>query len=126
PSDSVPLLPSRVSRAPSCPPALGRRYGPCPPRDTVSEHESIHDVAVVGGGPAGLSAAIWLGRYLHRVVLVDSGDPRNCETSGINGYLGLPGVRPAELRKAGRDEARSHGATLVDGFVSRIRVEGDE
>ncbi|MBV9880799.1 MAG: NAD(P)/FAD-dependent oxidoreductase [Gemmatirosa sp.] len=88
--------------------------------------ETIHDVAIVGGGPAGLSAAIWLGRYLHDVVLVDSGDPRNWETAGINGYLGLPGITPAELRKNGRDEARRYGATLVDGFVVRVRAEGDE
>ena len=86
--------------------------------------ERIYDVAIVGGGPAGLSAAVWLGRYLHDVALIDSGDPRNWETHGINGYLGLPGVRPADLRKAGRDEARRYGATLLDGFVVRVRAEG--
>lgn len=43
-----------------------------------------YEVAIVGGGPAGLSAAIWLARYLHKVVVVDSGDPRNWETRGIN------------------------------------------
>jgi thioredoxin reductase len=56
------------------------------------------DVAIVGGGPAGLSASLFLARYLHSVVLIDSGDPRNWETRGINAYLGLPSVRPAELR----------------------------
>ena len=83
----------------------------------------VYDVAIVGGGPAGLSAAIWLGRYLHRVALIDSGDPRNWETRGINGYLGLPGIRPAELRGAGRDEARRYGVDLIDGFVARARCE---
>ena len=56
------------------------------------------DVAIVGGGPAGLSASIFLARYLHSVVLIDSGDPRNWETRGINAYLGLPRVKPADLR----------------------------
>jgi thioredoxin reductase len=82
--------------------------------------ETLHDVAIVGGGPAGLSAANWLARYLHSVVLVDSGDPRNWETRGINGFLGHPGIRPAELRGAGRDEARQLGVTLIDAHVERV------
>ena len=88
--------------------------------------DTEYDVAIVGGGPAGLSAAIWLGRYLHSVALIDSGDPRNWETQGINGYLGLPGIRPAQLRGAGRDEARRYGIALVDGCVTAARKEHDD
>jgi thioredoxin reductase (NADPH) len=84
------------------------------------------DVAIAGGGPAGLSAAIWLSRYLHRVVLVDSGDPRNWETRGVNGFLGLPGVRPSELRASGRDEARRYDAVLVDDTIETAAPAGDE
>jgi len=87
---------------------------------------STYDVAIVGGGPAGLTAAMWLGRYLRRVVLVDSGDPRNWETRGINGYLGLPAVTPAALRGAGREEARRWGAELIDGCVESVTRAGDE
>ena len=87
---------------------------------------SVYDVAIVGGGPAGLTAAMWLGRYLRRVVLVDSGDPRNWQTRGVNGYLGLPDVTPAALRGAGRDEARRWGAELIDGCVETIARTGDE
>jgi thioredoxin reductase len=58
--------------------------------------------------------------------VIDSGDPRNWETNGINGYLGLPGIRPAELRGAGREEAKSYGVTLIDGCVTRARREDDE
>ncbi len=94
--------------------------------DRPIAHDEPYDVAIVGGGPAGLSAAIWLGRYLRRVVLLDSGDPRNWETRGINGYLGAPGIRPAELRGSGREECRKYDVTLVDGFVARAVCEGEE
>lgn len=86
-------------------------------------HAAQFDVAIVGGGPAGLSAAIWLSRYLHSVLLVDSGDPRNWETRGINGYLGLPSCKPSHLRADGRDEARKHAATLVDDSVDKVTAE---
>lgn len=90
------------------------------------QRDDTLDVAIIGGGPAGLSASIWLGRYLHRVVLVDSGDPRNWETRGVNGFLGMPGVRPAELRGRGRDQARDAGATLVDDICETVRRIDDE
>ena len=85
----------------------------------------VADVAIIGGGPAGLSASIWLARYLHSVVLVDSGDPRNWETRGVNGFLGLPSIRPAELRGRGRDEARAAGATLIDGICDTVKRRDD-
>ena len=86
----------------------------------------LHDVAIIGGGPAGLSAAVWLARYLHRVILIDSGDPRNWETRGVNGYLGRPGIRPSELRGIGRDEARETGVELVDAICERVQCRDEE
>src|SRR3954467_2124233 len=88
--------------------------------------DKTFDVAIVGGGPAGLSASIWLARYLHRVLLVDSGDPRNWETRGVNGYLGHPGITPAEPRGMGRDEARKSGVALVDAHVEHVQKHGDD
>ena len=85
-----------------------------------------YDVAIVGGGPAGLTAALWLARYLHSVALMDSGDPRNWQTRGINGYLGHPGIRPSELRGAGREECRRHGVVLIDEEVDRANQHGDD
>jgi thioredoxin reductase len=84
------------------------------------------DVAIVGGGPAGLTAALFLARYLHSVVLIDSRDPRNWEARGINGYLGLHGITPPELRERGRKEAARYGANLVDGCVSTVRRENED
>jgi len=84
------------------------------------------DIAIVGGGPAGLTAAIWSARYLHSVVLIDSGDPRNWQTRGINGFLGQADVKPADLRRAGRDACRALGVQLVDAVVLRAEQHGDE
>jgi thioredoxin reductase len=85
-----------------------------------------YDVAVIGGGPAGLAGALWLARYLHRVVVVDSGDPRNWETRGINGYLGHQGIRSPELRALGRAECEKFGVTFVNGIVDRATNETGE
>jgi thioredoxin reductase len=84
------------------------------------------DVAIIGGGPAGLTAAIWLARYLHSVVLIDSGDPRNWETRGVNGFLGLPHIRPPELRALGREECRRYGVELVDDIVVAANKRDDD
>lgn len=81
----------------------------------------VYDVAIVGGGPAGLTAALWLARYLHSVVLIDSGDPRNWETRGINGFLGSQGIRSPELREKGRKDAARFGAELIDDEVCKVR-----
>src|SRR6266566_769814 len=85
-----------------------------------------YDVAVIGGGPAGLCAALWLARYLHKVVVVDFGDPRNWETRGINGYLGHQGIRSPELRTLGRAECAKFGVDFVDGIVDRALNEPGE
>ena len=80
----------------------------------------VYDIAIVGGGPAGLCAALWLGRYLHSVVLIDSGDPRNWETRGINGFLGSQGIRSPDLRAQGRADAQKFGVDLVDDEVCKV------
>lgn len=88
--------------------------------DGASGVADRYDVAIVGGGPAGLTASIWLARYLHSVVVVDSGDPRNWETRGVNGFLGHPNIRPAQLRGMGRDEARQYDVRFVDALCDRV------
>ncbi|MGH7620081.1 MAG: NAD(P)/FAD-dependent oxidoreductase [Gemmatimonadaceae bacterium] len=93
---------------------------------TASERRGKVDIAVVGGGPAGLSAAVWAARYLHSVALVDSGEPRNAETLKINGFLGLDPVTPADLRARGRETCRQLGVDLIDGDVLRVERHDDD
>src|SRR6516162_9126531 len=88
--------------------------------------ETTVDIAIVGGGPAGLSAGVWAARYMHSVAIVDSGDPRNAETLRINGFLGLDPVTPSELRSRGRDACRKVGVQLIDAIVLRAERHADE
>ncbi|GAB3482752.1 NAD(P)/FAD-dependent oxidoreductase [Nocardiopsis coralliicola] len=76
------------------------------------------DAVVIGGGAAGLNAALMLGRSRRSVVVVDSGTPRNAPAAGVHGLLALDGVAPAELLRRGREEVRGYGGQVVSGEVS--------
>jgi thioredoxin reductase len=66
--------------------------------------ESMFDVIIVGAGPAGLSAALVLGRCRRRVLICDAGQPRNAMSRGLHGYLTRDGIEPAEFLRIGRDQ----------------------
>lgn len=78
------------------------------------------DAIIVGGGVAGLSAALLLGRSRRSVVVVDSGLPRNRTSAHLHGYLGSDGVEPSELLERGRREASGCGAKLLEGRVTTL------
>lgn len=81
----------------------------------------MHDVAIVGGGPAGLSAALILGRCRRRVVVFDAGEPRNGASQGLHGYLTRDGTPPMQLRDLGRAEvARYPTVSIRDVRVTRV------
>ena len=77
-------------------------------------------MVVVGGGAAGLSAALVLGRARRRVAVVDGGRPRNAPAAHMHGFLGSDGLPPAELLARGRDELTRYGVDLVAGTVEAI------
>lgn len=83
----------------------------------MTEQTDLHDVVVVGGGPAGLSAALTLARARRSVTVVDAGEPRNAPAAGVHGLLGLEGVSPAELLARGRDDVRGYGGEILGGEV---------
>ncbi|MEU1078767.1 NAD(P)/FAD-dependent oxidoreductase [Streptomyces sp. NPDC005908] len=75
--------------------------------------ESRYDVVVVGGGAAGLSAALVLGRARHRTLVVDAGEPRNAPSAHMQGYLTRDGMAPAEFLALGREEIARYDVELV-------------
>ncbi len=85
-----------------------------------------YDVLVIGGGPAGLAAGLWLARYRRRVCVVDAGAPRNRPTWAVHGYPGLPDMPPAELRRRFREQALGAGAELTAGRVTAVEGERDD
>src|SRR4051794_2673555 len=90
-------------------------------RDGRGRHPAPYDVLIVGGGPAGLSAALMLGRCRRRVLVVDSGRPRNAAARAMHGYLSRDGIRPRELLRLGRAELDRYGVEVLDAEVDSAR-----
>lgn len=94
------------------------------------------DCIIVGGGPAGLSAALILGRARRRVLVLDAGTPRNHCSAGMHGYLTRDGILPAEFLRVARDELEPYesvalrDAEAVDAEAAaggfRVRTAGGE
>jgi len=81
------------------------------------------DAAIVGGGPAGLAAALWLARFRRDIRLFDGGPTRNEATWAVHGYPGVPDLPPAELRRRMREQALGAGAMIVPARVRRVEGE---
>jgi thioredoxin reductase len=87
------------------------------PSNTSAESE-IFDVIIVGGGPAGLSAALVLGRCRRRVLVLDEGLQRNAASAAAHGFFTRDGATPAALYEVGREQL-----TAYDVHQRRVHVE---
>ena len=86
----------------------------------MSDNYDAYDVLVVGGGAAGLSAALVLSRARRQVLVVDSGAPRNAPAAHMHGYLSRDGLPPADLLVAGRHEVIGYGGEAVTDTVAEV------
>jgi thioredoxin reductase/protein-L-isoaspartate O-methyltransferase len=82
------------------------------------------DVAVLGGGAAGLSGAVALGRARRSVVVIDAGSPRNASAGSVHGYLTRDGISPHELLEIGRDEVARFGGVVLPATAVEARRSG--
>jgi thioredoxin reductase len=86
----------------------------------LAARADVYDVVIVGGGPAGLSAALVLGRCRRSVLLCDAGSPRNAASRALHGYLTRDGVPPLDLLRLGHQELRQYGIAPREGTVTYV------
>jgi thioredoxin reductase len=85
--------------------------------------DDMYDAIIVGGGPAGLAAALTLGRSRRRALLVDAGEGRNAPAAAVHNALGHDGTPPEELRRIGREQlARYPTVEVRNGAVTDARA----
>ncbi|MFI7100752.1 NAD(P)/FAD-dependent oxidoreductase [Streptomyces sp. NPDC050161] len=92
--------------------------------DSSAERDQRYEVVVIGGGAAGLSGALMLGRARRSVIVIDSGQPRNAASTGVHAYLGREGDAPGALLADGRDEVRAYGGRFREGTVVSAARDG--
>ena len=91
-------------------------------KEGFAMEEHTYDVVIVGGGAAGLSAALVLGRARRKVAVIDSGAPRNAPAAHMHGYLSRDGMATREFLAGSRDEVAGYGVELIDDEVLSIET----
>ncbi|WP_327595869.1 NAD(P)/FAD-dependent oxidoreductase [Streptomyces chartreusis] len=91
----------------------------------TEKHTESYEVVVVGGGAAGLSAALVLGRARRRTLVVDAGEPRNAPAAHMQGFLSRDGMSPGEFLAVGREEIARYGVELVRDRAVDVTRDGD-
>lgn len=90
-----------------------------------NNHKSVYDAIIVGAGPAGLSAALLLGRCRRRTLLCDSGRPRNAKSPVMHGFLTRDGIAPGELLRIAREQLAAYECVDIrEAEVKTVRASG--
>lgn len=87
--------------------------------------KKIRDVIIIGGGFAGLTAAMWLGRYRRDVLVISSGPTRNAASRAAHGYPGHDGEDPKILFTKLQEEVQRYGAEQLDDYVKSVEKAGE-
>jgi len=119
--DASPMDPGSSPTTPSTPSTPSTPTTPTTPESSPP----VYDVVIIGGGAAGLSAAVVLGRARRSVLVIDDGHPRNLPAAGVHSFLTRDGLGPAEFVRLGQEEARSYGVTIVSGRAADTRRSPD-
>jgi thioredoxin reductase len=81
-----------------------------------------YEAAIIGGGPAGLSAALVLARACRSIAVIDAGAPRNSASPGVHAFLSRDGIMPADLKKTSRDQIANYpDVEFINQPVRHIR-----
>src|SRR4051812_42772220 len=94
--------------------------------DNAADRNILYDCIIIGGGPAGLSAALMLARYRRRTLIFHHNNPRNAYARGIHGLLGLDGISPSEFLERGRREVEHFGGIIIESCVDAVSRTEDQ
>src|SRR5512147_961422 len=84
------------------------------------ERELVYDCIVIGAGPGGLQAAIYLGRYNRKVLVIDRGGGRTTHAKHIENFLTHKAISGGEIIKLGIEQAISFNAEVRKGLVTKV------
>jgi thioredoxin reductase len=87
----------------------------------MSGDKKLFDVIIIGGGPAGLSAALILGRSLRDVIVFDKGRPRNLKSEAMHGFISRDGTNPIEFLRLSKEELKKYSVEVAEALIVKAR-----